>query len=82
MKQLTIRGVSEDLARALKQETTRRGVSLNQAVLDILRQSLGLGQSKYDNGLSKFAGKWSQEEFVSFEKNTEVFEQIDQDLWK
>ncbi|HEY9868372.1 MAG TPA: hypothetical protein V6D08_04350 [Candidatus Obscuribacterales bacterium] len=83
MKQITIRGVSDDLARALKEETRRRGTSLNQAVLDLLRQSLGLEHGRrYDNGLSKFAGTWSRDELADFERATEICERIDEEFWK
>lgn len=82
MKQLTIRGVSEDLARALQSEKQRRGQSLNQVVLDLLRLSVGLGASRYDNGLAQFAGTWSAQDVKNFEQQTAVFEQIDEELWK
>lgn len=46
-------------------------------------QALGLtADQEYDNGLDKLAGSWSQEEFEEFEKNTAVFEQIDEELWR
>jgi hypothetical protein len=83
MKQLTIRGVSDALAQALDNERRRRGVSLNQAVLDLLRQAVRLGPDKpADNGLSRFAGTWSDKDLREFEKNTASFEQIDEDHWK
>ena len=82
MKQMTIRGVPPELARALQEECKRRGSSLNQAVLDLLRQALGLGPHKFDNGLSKFAGQWSAADLAQFELNTSQFEQIDPELWK
>lgn len=82
MKQITIRGVPENLSRALQKERKRRGTSLNQTTLDLLVQALGIGSSRYDNGLSKFSGTWSQEELAAFEKQIEVFEQIDSELWK
>ena len=82
MKQLTIRGVPEKLVRALEVEKRKRGSSLNQLVLDLLNQVLCPDQDKNDNGLSKFAGTWSNEELAEFEKNTVSFEQIDEETWK
>lgn len=70
MKQITIRGVPDDLARALEQEKKRRGLSLNQTLLDLLRQSLRLGSPRYDNGLAEFAATWSKEELAQFEEAT------------
>jgi hypothetical protein len=81
MRQITIRGVPDELARALEKEKTRRGTSLNQAVLDLLKQAVGLS-GQYDNGLSKLAGTWTKRELDDFEKHMEVFEQIDPEVWK
>lgn len=83
MKQLTVRGVSEDLSRALREERIRRGTSLNQTVLDLLRRALGLGHGqRYDNGLGELAGTWSEEELREFEAATAAFEQVDEELWR
>lgn len=82
MKQITIRNVSSPLAERLKQERAITGKSLNQLVLDLLHQSLGMtSDRRYDNGLGALAGTWSDQEHEEFEKNTEVFEQIDEELW-
>lgn len=82
MKQITIRNVPPSLSAALIQEKKRRGTSLNQTTLDLLRHALGLGEVPYDNGLSKFAGTWSKQELAAFQKNIDVFEQIDEDIWQ
>ncbi|MCY4374200.1 MAG: hypothetical protein OXC31_10545 [Spirochaetaceae bacterium] len=83
MKHLTVRNVPAELARALTEEKTRRGVSLNQAVIDLLRRSLGQGpDAPYDNGLGHLAGDWSEEDLREFETNTKMFEQIDEELWR
>ncbi len=74
--------MSEDLALALQSEKQRRGTSLNQTVLDILSQSLGFGTDRYVNGLEQFAASWSIQDLKEFEQHTEVFEQIDEKLWK
>jgi hypothetical protein len=82
VKQITIRGVKEDLARALDEERRRRGTSLNKAILDLLRQGLGIGTQTYDNGLARFSGTWTRQDVTDFEKSTEMFEQTDQELWQ
>ena len=46
MKALTIRNVDARLARALERETARRGTSLNETVLDLLRRGLGVDKSR------------------------------------
>ncbi|EFK06033.1 conserved hypothetical protein [delta proteobacterium NaphS2] len=82
MKQLTIRRVSPELDKALVAESRLRGESVNQTVLDLLKQALGLHREGVDNGLGKFAGTWTEEEFFEFEKETAFFETIDPELWK
>ena len=81
MRHLTIRHVSPELASALEREKQRRGTSLNHIVLDLLRQALGLEGGRRSNGLGRFSGTWTQEEFEQFEKAIEVTEQIDPELW-
>lgn len=83
MRYLTVRDVPADIAKALRTETRRREKSLNQTVIDLLRQALGLSwDSQETNGLEKLAGTWSQEELDHFEHATAVFERIDEEEWK
>ncbi len=83
MGYLTVRDVPGDIAKALRSERRRRGKSLNQTVIDLLRQALGLGwDSQGANGLEKLAGTWTQEELDCFERATAVFEHIDEEEWK
>ncbi len=81
MKAITIRNVPEDLARALKNETRQRGTSLNQTVLALLTQAVGLGSQPRSNGLGDLAGTWSQEELEAFESATALFKQVDEERW-
>ncbi|MCW5821620.1 MAG: hypothetical protein KIT34_02395 [Cyanobacteria bacterium TGS_CYA1] len=83
MKQITIRGVPQEIANALVKEKKRRGTSLNQTILDLLGQHFGISNdSLFDNGLSKLAGTWSKADLREFEKNTSIFNAIDQEVWK
>ena len=83
MKHLTVRNVPGEVADALLAEKSRRGASLNQTVLDLLRRALGLApDAAYKNGLDRYAGDWSQAELQEFEDNTRMFRQIDEELWR
>ena len=83
MKALTVRKVDARLAAALARETRRRGTSLNQTVLDLLRRGLGLDASRpRSNGLEKFAGTWTAEDLAEFEANVAMFDKIDPELWR
>jgi len=82
MRHLTIRNVDEDLATALQGERCRRGGSMNETVLNLLRRALGLEtQHTYENGLRALAGTWTDEEFEEFEQATEAFGHIDEEQW-
>jgi len=82
VKALTIRYVDPQLARALQAEKKRRGTSLNQTVLDLLRHALGVDSERgRSNGLGKLAGDWSAAELADFEKATAAFDQVDEELW-
>lgn len=78
-----MRDVPGELARALKAEARRRGVSLNQTVKDLLARALGLeGGVRYDNGLGALAGSWSAGDLAEFEQATAGFEAVDDELWR
>jgi plasmid stability protein len=78
---LTVRNLPEDISNALKEEKRRRGTSLNQTVIDLLRQSLGVSGTR-SNGLARMAGTWTAAEHRQFLKNIRPFDEIDPDMWK
>lgn len=83
MRHLTIRNVPTDLGKALEKEKKRRGASLNQTVLDVLREGLGVGPgASRSNGLGRLAGTWTEDERKRFDASLAVVEQIDEDLWR
>lgn len=83
MRHLTIRHVPSELATALDAEKQRRKSSLNRTVLDLLAQALGVSSGRRrSNGLARFSGTWTQDEFEEFEKTIDFTEQIDEELWR
>jgi plasmid stability protein len=82
IRHLTIRNVPADLARRLDEEKRVRGRSLNQTVLDLLSQAVGLEWGRRSNGLAQLAGTWSREEHDAFEHALAETEQIDEELWR
>jgi plasmid stability protein len=78
---LTVRNVPEELASALEQERRKRGKSLNQTVIDLLEQTLGVKGTR-TNGLRRLAGTWTEAEHRTFMAGIREFEKVDQDLWK
>jgi hypothetical protein len=78
---LTVRNLPDEVAAALDREKRRRGTSLNQTVIDLLRLSLGVAGTR-SNGLGRLAGTWTEAEHEEFLSSVQGFEEIDQELWK
>ena len=81
MKTLTVRNLPHEVAQALEREKRRRGTSLNQTVIDLLKQGLGVRGAR-SNGLAGLAGKWSDEQYEQFRRAVAPFEEIDPGLWR
>jgi len=83
MKHLTIRDIPQELAEALAKEKLRRGKSLNQTVIQLLEQSLGVRSgAPRSNGMRLLAGTWTPEEHRRFEEAIALTEQVDEELWR
>jgi len=83
VRHLTIRNVPANLAERLEAEKRARGRSLNQTVLELLAQALGLvGGGKRSNGLAELAGTWSAEEVAELESSIGFTEELDEELWR
>jgi hypothetical protein len=82
VKHLTIRNLPSDLGEALEREKKRRGKSLNQTVIELLSQGVGVGPGNIrTNGLRVMAGTWTEEEHARFEEAITPTEQVDEELW-
>jgi hypothetical protein len=81
---ITLRGFDDDLVRALKETSARRGLSVNRLILQTLRDAL-IGQGKkslrYDD-LDHLAGSWSAAEAGAFDQSLKTFEDIDAEPWR
>jgi plasmid stability protein len=85
MATMTLRGIDEKTAEVPKERAKREGSSVNAVTLRLLRESLGLEKKKRNvvyNDLDHLAGTWSKEEVAEFERNTAVFEKVDEEIWK
>ena len=84
MATMTLRGIDEKTAEALKERAQKEGTSVNAVTLRLIRESLGLDKRKRNviyNDLDHLAGTWNQEEAAEFERNTAVFEKVDEEIW-
>ena len=87
MKQLTIRGVDDQLHGALSQAAARAGLSVNRYVLRLLGERLGILQEKGDqvvsyDDLNHLAGTWTKEQGEAFLREVAPHRDIDASLWK
>ena len=85
MKSFPLRGLDEELDATLKKVSKKTSLSINQLILNILREKLGLNKKKthtqeYDD-LNFFFGTWSEAEFAEFEATQVEFNKIDDELW-
>lgn len=84
MKSITIHKIDSDLEKRLTELASRKGLSLNQLVKNLLREKLGLDVSEIDNraDFEEFCGSWSEQEANEFAKAIAGCEQIDEEMWK
>lgn len=86
MVQLTIRGFDEDLERRIRALAEAEGISLNQAVLRLLRRGAGIESGRkrnvVGNGLDDLAGTWTGAQEREFLEAVRPFEAIDENLWR
>ena len=77
--QLTIRGVSEELASRLRGVARSRGESVNTTVVRLLEQSVGI-----DERLERIAryATWTAEDLADFETRLMEQRRVDEDLWR
>lgn len=84
VKQLTIRGFDDELAGRIRQLARREGISLNRAVLTLLRRGAGLGRPYNDpsivgDSLDHLIGTWTAEEAAEMDRALGDFSHIDED---
>ncbi len=83
MNQLTLRNIPEDLEREIRRIAEERRTSINKTVRELLYKALGMDTpSEKKRDLSDFAGFWDEKEAEEFEKAADVFEAIDEEVWK
>ena len=87
MTQLTIRGFDEELASRIRRLAAQEGISLNRAVLKLLRIGAGIGQSAHTtnrvgSSLDHLIGTWTSEQANEMQSALDDLEQIDEAMWK
>lgn len=84
MKTLGLRGIDEEIEKALKKEAQRAKTSINKTILNLIKESIGLGKKKRNRvykDLDELAGTWTEEDEQIFKENTQFFDKIDKEIW-
>jgi hypothetical protein len=88
MRQITLRGIPEDIETIAENEAKSRGVSLNKAFLSLLRKGaeqqahLARGKkSRAGSEFKQFLGLWNKEEAAVFDKSLKDQRGIDSEQW-
>ncbi|MEK6590615.1 MAG: antitoxin [Nitrospinota bacterium] len=85
MGTITIRGIDDEIAMALKKQAKKENTSINSIVLKIVKESLGLrkkGRTVTYTDLDHLAGTWDEKDYTEFQNRVADFEVIDENLWK
>ncbi len=85
MKAITIRGVEPVLSSKLKKAAKDEDKSVNQLILDLLKENFGLKKKKrytvLHHDLDFLFGKWSGDEFNQIQNKIDGERKIDKELW-
>lgn len=85
MHQLTIRGFDDELEDYIRKLARREGISLNRAVMRLVRRGANLDQPEADvvgSSLDHLMGTWNDEEADAIDRALQDFSRIDEAMWK
>ncbi len=86
MKAITIRGIDSSVSSKLKQVAKNERKSVNQLVLDMIKQNIGMQKrkkyTKKYNDLDHLFGKWTNAEFDKIQGIINSQRKIDLELWE
>ena len=85
MKAITIRGIDSSVSAKLKQTAKNEKKSVNQLIVDMIKQNMGMQQkkryTKKYNDLDHLFGKWTDAEFEKIQGIINSQRKIDMELW-
>ena len=86
MKAITIRGLDSSVSSKLKEFAKDENKSVNQLVLDMIKQNIGMQKKKkytkkYDD-LDHLFGIWTDDEFDKVQGIIDSQRKIDRELWE
>ena len=85
MKTITVRGLDDTLTANLKLMAKQEGQSVNQFILDMLKERLGLKKEKkftaVHHDMDHLFGRWAEKEFKQIQMRIDSERKIDKQLW-
>ena len=87
MRQITLRGIPDNIETLAQEEAKSKGVSLNKAFISLLRRGAEQQASprrkkpSTASEFSKFLGLWKEEDAAAFDESLRQQRDIDKDLW-
>jgi hypothetical protein len=84
-KTFTIEDLDEASVAWVAEEAARRGIDEQTVLKELIRQGIGQGNGPHlpvYRDLDELAGTWTAEEAEEFRKATELFNRVDEDLWR
>ncbi len=87
MNTLTLRGIPKPVEQRLRKIAQESHRSLNKAVIDLLQKAVGLGDTALETSgkqrdVRSVISKWTKKEAEEFERDTALFESIDEEMWR
>jgi hypothetical protein len=83
---ITIHHLDDASADWIEEQASRRGIEKEQIVLQLIHRGIDLEQKKSQlpkyRDLDALAGTWSEEDAAEFDRATERFRQVDEELWR
>lgn len=84
MKSITIHDLDNTLAQHIEEKAKGQGISLNQTIKKLLRESLGIAVNTAKARQSEFMdifGAWSKKDEHAFNAKAKSLEHIDKEDW-
>ena len=86
MKQITLRDIPDDIAKAIEKKSKKEKLSLNRTIISLLERGTGVSGHKSEkplyHDLDHLFGAWSKKEAEEIEGNLKAQRRIDDELWK
>lgn len=88
MRQVTLRGIPDDIETMAEEEARSKGISLNKAFLSLLRKGVEeqprqprRKKTRTGSEFRQFLGLWKKDEADAFDESLCEQRKIDEELW-